>query len=125
MDERFERVYEVFPRLEERPSQRASTLSGGEQQMLAIGRGLMSDPALILLDEASLGLAPVLVEDVFEAIARINEEGTTILLVEQDIHNALEVADRGYVLESGRVSLSGDADELANDDRIVASYLSG
>jgi branched-chain amino acid transport system ATP-binding protein len=93
--------------------------------MLAIGRGLMSDPALILLDEASLGLAPVLVEDVFEAIARINEEGTTVLLVEQDIHNALEVADRGHVLESGRVSLSGDADKLANDDRVVASYLGG
>jgi branched-chain amino acid transport system ATP-binding protein len=125
LDERFERVYEIFPRLEERPSQRADTLSGGEQQMLAIGRGLMSDPALILLDEASLGLAPVLVEDVFEAIARINEEGTTVLLVEQDIHNALEVADRGHVLESGRVSLSGDADKLANDDRVVASYLGG
>ena len=95
MDERFERVYEIFPHLGERPDQRASTLSGGEQQMLAISPRLMSDPALILLDEASPGLAPVLVKDVFEAIARINEEGTTILLVEQDIHNALEVADWG------------------------------
>jgi branched-chain amino acid transport system ATP-binding protein len=93
--------------------------------MLAIGRGLMSDPELLLLDEASLGLAPVLVEDVFEAIDRINDRGTTVLLVEQDLHNALAIADRGYVLESGQISLSGTADELADDERVEASYLGG
>ena len=125
MDEQLERVYDVFPRLEEREGQTAGTLSGGEQQMLAIGRGLMSDPELILLDEASLGLAPVLVEDVFDAIERINEEGTTVLLVEQDVNNALRIADRGYVLESGRVTLSGDAADLAEDERVAASYLGG
>jgi len=123
--DRLERVYDIFPRLEERTSQRAGTLSGGEQQMLAIGRGLMSDPDLVLLDEASLGLAPVLVEDVFEAIQRINEEGTTVLLVEQDINHALRVADRGYVLESGRITLSGPAEELAEDEQVAASYLGG
>ena len=125
MNERFERVYDLFPRLEERAGQHAGTLSGGEQQMLAIGRGLMSDPDVVLLDEASLGLAPVLVEDVFDAIQRINDEGTTVLIVEQDIHNALDVADRGYVLESGRISLSGDAADLAFDERVAASYLGG
>lgn len=125
MAERFERVYDLFPRLEERTGQHAGTLSGGEQQMLAIGRGLMSDPDVVLLDEASLGLAPVLVEDVFGAIQRINDEGTTVLIVEQDIHNALDVADRGYVLESGRISLSGDAADLATDERVAASYLGG
>ncbi len=121
--ERRERVYDIFPRLEERSSQRAGTLSGGEQQMLAIGRGLMSDPDLLLLDEASLGLAPVLVDDVFDAIERINDEGTTVLLVEQDLHNALRIADRGYVLASGEVTLSGTAAELAEDERVEASYL--
>jgi branched-chain amino acid transport system ATP-binding protein len=125
MADQFERVYDVFPRLEERKGQQAGTLSGGEQQMLAIGRGLMSDPDLILLDEASLGLAPVLVEDVFDAIERINEEGTTVLLVEQDVNNALHIADRGYVLESGRLTLSGDAADLAEDERVAASYLGG
>lgn len=125
MADRFEQVYNIFPRLEERQTQRAGTLSGGEQQMLAIGRGLMSDPDLVLLDEASLGLAPVLVDDMFDAIERINENGTTVLIVEQDIHNALRVADRGYVLESGRISLDGDAAELAADDRVAASYLGG
>lgn len=123
LDERLDMVYEVFPRLEERAQQRAGTLSGGEQQMLAIGRGLMSDPDLLLLDEASLGLAPVLVDDVFEAIERINETGTTVLLVEQDIYNALRVADRGYVVKTGRVSLSGTAAELAQDERVEESYL--
>ena len=112
-DERLETVYEIFPRLEERSDQRAGTLSGGEQQMLAIGRGLMSDPDLLLLDEASLGLAPVLVDDVFEAIERINEQGTTVLLVEQDIYNALRVADRGYVIKTGEVTLSGTATRSA------------
>jgi branched-chain amino acid transport system ATP-binding protein len=123
MDERMEQVYDVFPRLEERRGQAAGTLSGGEQQMLAIGRGLMSDPDLLLLDEASLGLAPVLVDDVFEAIERINEQGTTVLLVEQDIYNALRVADRGYVLKSGHIELSGTAAELAGDERVEESYL--
>ncbi|MFB6354009.1 MAG: ABC transporter ATP-binding protein [Halobacteriales archaeon] len=117
------RVFELFPRLEERRSQLAKTLSGGEQQMLAIGRGLMSDPTLLLLDEASLGLAPVLAEEVFEAIAAINEEGTTVLLVEQDLHSALGVADRGYVLSSGEIELSGTARELQQNERVSASYL--
>lgn len=125
VDAQLDRVYGIFPRLEERTDQRAGTLSGGEQQMLAIGRGLMSDPDLVLLDEASLGLAPVLVEDVFEAIERINEEGTTVLLVEQDLNHALTVADRGYVLESGRITLSGAAADLAEDERVAASYLGG
>jgi len=93
--------------------------------MLAIARGLMSDPDLLLLDEASLGLAPVLVEDVFDAIEAITDEGVTVLLVEQDLHNALRVADRGYVLESGRIAFSGEADELRADDRVAASYLGG
>lgn len=123
MAENLERIYEIFPRLEERAGQRAGTLSGGEQQMLAIGRGMMSEPDLLLLDEASLGLAPVLVDDVFEAIQRINDQGTTVFLVEQDIHNALRVADRGYILKSGRIELSGSADELAGDERVEASYL--
>jgi len=123
MDERLERVYDIFPRLEERAKQQAGTLSGGEQQMLAIGRGLMSEPDLLLLDEASLGLAPVLVDDVFEAIQRINDEGTTVLLVEQDIYNALRVADRGYVIKTGEISLSGTAEELAQDKRVEESYL--
>jgi len=125
IDENIEDVYDIFPRLEERRSQKAGTLSGGEQQMLAIGRGLMSEPDLLLLDEASLGLAPVLVDDVFEAIQEINDQGTTVFLVEQDIHNALRVADRGYVLESGRISLSGTAEELEGDERVEASYLGG
>jgi len=125
MKGRFEEVYDLFPRLRERADQEAGTLSGGEQQMLAIARGLMSDPGVMLLDEVSLGLAPVLVDDVFDAIRRISAEGTTVLLVEQDIHNALEVADRGYVLESGRIALSGDAEDLADDDRVAATYLGG
>ena len=123
MDERLETVYDIFPRLEERANQRAGTLSGGEQQMLAIGRGLMSDPELLLLDEASLGLAPVLVDDVFEAIEEINETGTTVLLVEQDIYNALRVADRGYVIKTGQMTLSGTSAELAEDERVEESYL--
>ncbi|WP_336022900.1 ABC transporter ATP-binding protein [Halobellus salinisoli] len=123
MEDRLQRVYDIFPRLEERSKQRAGTLSGGEQQMLAIGRGLMSDPDLLLLDEASLGLAPVLVDDVFEAIQRINDEGTTVLLVEQDIYNALRVADRGYVIKTGEIELSGTAEELAKDKRVEESYL--
>ncbi|MFB6091899.1 MAG: ABC transporter ATP-binding protein [Haloquadratum sp.] len=125
MDDRLDRVYDIFPRLEERAGQQAGTLSGGEQQMLAIGRGLMSDPDLLLLDEASLGLAPVLVDDVFEAIQRINDDGTTVLLVEQDIYNALRVADRGYVIRTGEILFSGTAQELAEDPRLEESYLGG
>ena len=116
-------VFEMFPVLADRRDKKARTLSGGEQQMLAIGRGLMSDPDLLLLDEASLGLAPVLVDDVFEAIQRINDEGTTVLLVEQDIYNALRVADRGYVIKTGEITLSGTAEELAQDERVEESYL--
>ncbi|WP_199723086.1 ABC transporter ATP-binding protein [Halobellus sp. Atlit-38R] len=123
LKERLEDIYDIFPRLEERSNQQAGTLSGGEQQMLAIGRGLMSEPDLLLLDEASLGLAPVLVDDVFEAIQRINDEGTTVLLVEQDIYNALRVADRGYVIKTGEIALSGTAEELARDERVEESYL--
>ncbi|KOX95441.1 MULTISPECIES: ABC transporter ATP-binding protein [Halorubrum] len=123
MEDQLAEVYKIFPRLEERADQRAETLSGGEQQMLAIGRGLMSDPDLLLLDEASLGLAPVLVDDVFEAIERINKQGTTVLLVEQDIYNALRVADRGYVIQTGEMTLSGTAEELAADERVKESYL--
>jgi len=123
--DRREWVYDLFPRLGERRDQVAGTLSGGEQQMLAIARGLMSDPDLLLLDEASLGLAPVLVEDVFDAIEEITARGVTVLLVEQDLHNALRVADRGYVLESGRVVVSGDAEALSTDDRVTESYLGG
>lgn len=123
--ERKKYVFDMFPRLKERRNQIAGTLSGGEQQMLAIARGLMSNPDLLLLDEASLGLAPVLVNDVFAAIKRINDRGITVLLVEQDLHNATQVADRGYVLRSGRVALSGDATELATDERVQKSYLGG
>jgi len=124
-DDQLERVFELFPRLAERTDQRAGTLSGGEQQMLAIGRGLMSDPDLLLLDEVSLGLAPVLVEDVFEAIERINSHGTTVLLVEQDIAHGVDVADRGYILASGEVALSGPAETLVDDDTLVETYLGG
>lgn len=123
--DRREWVFDLFPQLEERRGQIAGTLSGGERQMLAIGRGLMSEPDLLLLDEASLGLAPVIVEDVFESIDAINESGTTVLLVEQNLQNALEVADRGYVLESGRNALSGDVSELAATEKIEGSYLGG
>jgi len=123
IDENLRRMYDLFPRLEERAGQRAGTLSGGEQQMLAIARALMCEPDLLLLDEASLGLAPVIVDDLFDAIRRINDGGTTVFLVEQDIHNALRVADRGYVLESGRVTISGSAAELEGNEAVEASYL--
>jgi branched-chain amino acid transport system ATP-binding protein len=119
----FERVLEMFPRLRERLKQTGGTLSGGEQQMLAIGRALMSDPKVLLLDEPSMGLAPVLVETVFMAIQEINKAGVTILLVEQNAYMALQIADYGYVLESGRVALKGVAKELANNDEIRKAYL--
>jgi branched-chain amino acid transport system ATP-binding protein len=117
-------VYDLFPRLEERQHQYGGTLSGGEQQMLAIGRALMARPRLLLLDEPSMGLAPVLVEQIFEKITHINsQQGTTILLVEQNALMALEVADRGYVLQSGDVALHGSAAELMNDETVRKAYL--
>jgi branched-chain amino acid transport system ATP-binding protein len=118
-------VYELFPRLLERRQQGAATMSGGEQQMLAIGRGLMSNPSLLLLDEPSLGLAPILVSDVFRALRRIAQAGTTLLLVEQNSRVALQFADRAYVMETGRVALAGPAAELAQDPRVQALYLGG
>ncbi len=116
-------VFSLFPRLAERRKQAGGTLSGGEQQMLAIGRALMMQPRILLLDEPSMGLAPVLVESIFEVIQRLNRDGTTILLVEQNARMALEVAHRGYVLETGQVVLSGNARDLARDPRVQAAYL--
>lgn len=117
------KVYEKFPRLFERKKQMAGTLSGGEQQMLAMGRALMSKPKLLLLDEPSMGLAPILVQEIFSIIKELNQEGTTILLVEQNAHMALSIAHRGYVLETGKIVLSGDAKELAESDEIREAYL--
>lgn len=118
-------VFEVFPRLEERQRQLGGTLSGGEQQMLAMARGLMADPKLLLLDEPSMGLAPLLVEQIFEVIQTINERGVSILLVEQNAHMALSIADRGYVLETGKIVLSGSADELMSNALVKEAYLGG
>ncbi|MBQ3281317.1 MAG: ABC transporter ATP-binding protein [Eubacterium sp.] len=118
-----EKVYEHFPRLKERYKQVAGTLSGGELQMLAMGRALMSQPKLMMLDEPSMGLAPVLVEEIFEIIHNLHEAGTTILLVEQNARMALSIADRAYVLETGNVTLSGDAKELMNNDSVRKAYL--
>ena len=119
------RVYEQFPRLEERRTQIAGTLSGGEQQMLAMGRALMSQPKLLMLDEPSMGLAPILVEQIFDIIRQLHEAGTTILLVEQNAQMALSVADRAYVLETGRITLSGTGKELAASDQVKKAYLGG
>ena len=118
-----EKVYEHFPRLKERYKQVAGTLSGGELQMLAMGRALMSQPKLMMLDEPSMGLAPVLVEQIFEIIHNLHEAGTTILLVEQNARMALSIADRAYVLETGNVTLEGDAKELMNNDSVRKAYL--
>lgn len=120
-----EHVFSLFPRLKERLKQAAGTLSGGEQQMLAIGRALMSQPDLLLLDEPSMGLAPILVDEIFEIIKRINADGTTILLVEQNAFKALSIADRAYVLETGEITKSGKAAELLNDDSVKKAYLGG
>ena len=120
-----EKVFEKFPRLKERISQTAGTLSGGEQQMLAMGRALMSRPQLLLLDEPSMGLAPLLVREIFSIIKEINSEGTTVLLVEQNANMALSIADRAYVLETGRVVLSGTAAELAASEAVQKAYLGG
>jgi branched-chain amino acid transport system ATP-binding protein len=121
--EDLERVFRLFPRLQERRSQKAGTLSGGEQQMCAIGRALMAHPKLLLLDEPSMGLAPILVERIFEIVVEINREGTPVLLVEQNALMALDVAHRGYVLETGRVVLAGDASSLRNDELVRKTYL--
>ena len=118
-----ERVFELFPRLEERHRQSAGTMSGGEQQMLAIGRALMARPKLLLLDEPSMGLAPILVDRIYETVAEINEQGTTILLVEQNANYALDVAKRGYVLAAGRVELSDSAEVLREDEDVQRAYL--
>lgn len=118
-----ERVYSTFPRLKERSWQKAGTLSGGEQQMLAIGRGLMAEPEIILLDEPSLGLAPKLVQEIFRVIIEINRRGTTVLLVEQNARMALKISDDAYVLETGRIALSGPAAELRDDPRVRKAYL--
>ncbi|MCR4426891.1 MAG: ABC transporter ATP-binding protein [Firmicutes bacterium] len=118
-------VFELFPRLKERRTQVAGTLSGGEQQMLATARGLMSRPDLMLLDEPSMGLAPLLVREIFDTIVKISQTGTTILLVEQNANMALSVANRAYVLETGRISLQGPAKELASDPKVRAAYLGG
>jgi len=118
-----ERVFVLFPRLRERADQLGGTLSGGEQQMLAIGRALMSRPRLLLLDEPSLGLAPILVQQVFSTIKEINEQGTTILLVEQNALQALSIAHRGYVLQTGEVVLTGPASELISNEMVRKAYL--
>ncbi|HET9346602.1 MAG TPA: ATP-binding cassette domain-containing protein, partial [Candidatus Limnocylindrales bacterium] len=118
-----DRVFELFPRLKERIGQLGGTLSGGEQQMLAIGRALMSEPRVLLLDEPSLGLAPILVQQVFQTIREINKQGTTILLVEQNALQALSIANRGYVLQTGEVRLTGPADELIRNEMVRKAYL--
>ena len=125
MEPGLEKVYELFPRLKERRRQVAGTLSGGEQQMLAMGRALMSAPKLMMLDEPSMGLAPILVEQVFEIIRSLHKAGTTILLVEQNAQMALSIADRAYVLENGKVSLSGTGKELAQSEQVQKAYLGG
>jgi branched-chain amino acid transport system ATP-binding protein len=116
-------VYELLPRLAERESQTAMTLSGGEQQMVAIGRGLMSKPHLLMLDEPSLGLAPILIKDIFETVRKIADQGTTVLMVEQDVRHSLSLSDRGYVLEHGRVVMEGKASDLIDDPHIRTAYL--
>jgi len=118
-------VFQIFPRLKERRTQLAGTLSGGEQQMLAMGRALMAKPSIILMDEPSMGLSPLLVLEIFHIIEEINRKGTTVLLVEQNAKRALAIADRAYVLETGHITLSGTGEELANDERVRKAYLGG
>ena len=122
---RLKRVFERFPRLEERKSQDAATLSGGEQQMLAMGRALMSQPKLLLLDEPSMGLAPIFIQEIFDIIQDIRKQGTTVLLIEQNAKKALSIADRGYVLETGKIVLSGTGKELLASDEVQKAYLGG
>jgi branched-chain amino acid transport system ATP-binding protein len=119
------RVYDLFPRLKEREKQKAGTMSGGEQQMLAIGRALMASPELLLLDEPSMGLAPILVERIYETIAEINKQGTTILLVEQNANYALEVSKRGYVLETGTIAVADASHNLRENPDVQKAYLGG
>ncbi len=121
--ENLENVYKRFPRLEERKNQRAGTLSGGEQQMLAMGRALMSNPKMIVMDEPSMGLSPIFVNEIFDIIEKVSASGTTVLLVEQNAKKALSIANRAYVLETGKIVLSGDANKLMNDDSIKKAYL--
>lgn len=123
--EDYEKVFNRLPRLKERRKQLAGTLSGGEQQMLAIGRALMADPKMLLLDEPSMGLSPLLVQEIFSIIRDVNKSGVTILLVEQNAKMALEIANRAYVLETGTVAMSGDADELSNNPQVQKAYLGG
>lgn len=118
-----QKVFSRFPRLEERKSQLAGTLSGGEQQMLAMGRALMSKPKLLLLDEPSMGLSPILVNEIFDIIQKINKDGVTVLLVEQNANKALSIANRAYVLETGNITISGDATEVANNPKVKEAYL--
>jgi branched-chain amino acid transport system ATP-binding protein len=118
-----EKVFGIFPRLKERAQQLAGTMSGGEQQMLAMGRGLMANPKVLLLDEPSMGLSPIMVDKIFEVVADIHERGTTVLLVEQNASRALSLADRGYVMDSGEVTMSGEAKSLLADPRVRAAYL--
>ena len=118
-------VFQTFPRLKERRSQLAGTLSGGEQQMLAMGRALMAKPSIVLMDEPSMGLSPLLVSEIFHIIEDINKKGTTVLLVEQNAKRALSIADRAYVLETGNITLSGTGAELAKDERVRKAYLGG
>lgn len=123
MNELINEVYAMFPRLKERRTQLGGTLSGGEQQMLAIGRGLMFSPKLLMLDEPSLGLAPLVVKEIFELILKIRDSGTTVLLIEQNAGMALQIADRAYVLENGEITLSGTGEELAHDEKVIKAYL--
>ena len=123
IEERMEDVFQKFPRLKERQNQLAGTFSGGEQQMLAVGRALMSNPKIILMDEPSMGLSPLLVQEVFDIIKEVNAQGITILLVEQNAKMALKVADRAYVLETGKIKLSGDAKEMMRNDEVKKAYL--
>lgn len=123
INESLERVYDRFPRLKERRTQLAGTLSGGEQQMLAMGRALMSKPTIVLMDEPSMGLSPLYVNEIFDIIQEINKSGTTVLLVEQNAKKALSIANRAYVLETGTISLSGDAHELMDNDEVKKAYL--
>ena len=123
-DETLKMIYKRFPRLEERKNQAAGTLSGGEQQMLAMGRALMSHPKLIVMDEPSMGLSPIFVNEIFDIIQQINRDGVTVLLVEQNAKKALSIADRGYVLETGTIALSGDAKDLLNNEQVKKAYLS-
>lgn len=117
------RFYDIFPRMRERKGQRAGTLSGGEQQMLAMGRAIMSRPKLLILDEPSMGLSPLFVKEIFHTIKKLNESGTTILLVEQNARMALAISDRAYVLETGRITLEGNAEELSRNEKVKAAYL--